>query len=150
VATRQAKKNVEDEMLKMLTTMAYFLIGIAGVIYFGSILNTALISISERQREIATFRVLGYGPREIGQIFLRESLIVNIVGALLGLPLGYFLSTASAAGFDSELFRMPRTIQPISWVLTVVLAIVMCLAAHLVVQTVINKMDWREAIKVKE
>lgn len=150
VATRQAKENVEDEMLKMMTTMAYFLIAIAAVIYSGSILNAALISISERQREIATLRVLGYGPRAIGGIFLRESLIVNVVGALLGLPLGYFISLASAAGFDSELFRMPRVIQPISLVVTVVLAIVMCLASHFIVQTVINKMDWREAIKVKE
>ena len=61
----------------------------AGIVFFGSILNTSLVSLAERQREVATLRVLGYGPWQVGSLLLRESMITTVLGTLLGMPLGY-------------------------------------------------------------
>ena len=55
-------------------TTKWIIIGLlvlfAGVVFFGSILNASLVSLAERQREVATLRVLGYGPWQIGSLLL--------------------------------------------------------------------------------
>ena len=52
----------------------------AGIIAFGSLLNTALVSLSEREREVGTFRVLGYTSAQVTRIFSGESFLLNGVG----------------------------------------------------------------------
>ena len=86
----------------------------ASVIFFGSILNGSLISISERQREIATYRVLGYTTKEIGAIFLRENLITNMTGAVLGLGFGYWMTVAMMAQYQNDAYSMPAVVWPSS------------------------------------
>ena len=149
-AVREQKASIVRTLLDSMIFTITMIIGFAGIIFFGSILNSSLISLSERQTEIGTFRVLGYGPHEVGMIFLQESLLVNSVGLLIGLPLGYWLSLLLCQLYDTELFRIPQVIRPAGFVWTSVLAVVFTLAAHYFVQRAINKMDWLEALKVKE
>ncbi len=122
----------------------------AGIVFFGSILNASLVSLAERQREVATLRVLGYGPWQVGSLLFRESMITTILGTLLGMPLGYLLMLASAEAYASDLFRLPIVTSPGLWILTMVLAIVFGLITHLFVQRAINKMDWLDALKIQE
>ncbi len=145
----QRTKLVETLVGQMLVSIAVT-IGFAGMIFFGSVLNSSLISLSERQQEIATLRVLGYTPREIGVIFLRESLCVNFTGTLLGLPLGYLLCLLFVWIYNFELFRLPFVISTASWFVTVFLGIGFTLAAHVPVQRAINRLDWLQALNVKE
>ena len=122
----------------------------AGIVFFGSILNASLVSLAERQREVATLRVLGYGPWEIGSLLLRESMITTILGALLGMPLGYVLTVAIARAYASDLFRMPVVASAGLWMLTMGLAIAFGLITHLFVQRAISTMDWLDALKTQE
>ena len=122
----------------------------AGVVFFGSILNASLISLSERQREVATLRVLGYGPWQIGSLLLRESMIVTLVGTLVGMPIGYGLSVLTSMAYDTELFRFPVISTPGTWIWTLTLAVLFGLSAHAVVQIVVHRMDWLEALQAKE
>ncbi len=162
---RQLKKmpqlqavNSRDDMLRMLEetlvrNMSVFigmLVLFAGVVFFGSILNSSLVSLAERQREVATLRVLGYGPWQIGNLLLRESLIVTLLGTLLGMPVGYGLSVLMAKAYDTEMFRFPVVSSPSTYVWTLVLAVVFALIAHLGVQRAIHRMDWLEALQAKE
>jgi putative ABC transport system permease protein len=125
-------------------------VGFAGVIFFGSILNSSLVSLAERQREIATLRVLGYGPWEIGSLLFRESLILTGVGTLLGMPLGYGLTVLMAKSYESELLRFPVVSSAWTWIATAVLALVFAVAAYLFVQVAVHRMDWLEALQAKE
>ena len=143
-------KNLEDTVIKTQSTFIGLLVMFAGVIFFGSVLNASLISLAERQTEVATLRVLGYGPWEIGGLFLREGMLVNLLGTLLGLPLGYWLSVAMVEAYDTELFRIPVVFNADVWVWTLVAAVGFGLAAHVFVQRSILRMDWLEALKVKE
>ncbi|MBI1899527.1 MAG: ABC transporter permease [Planctomycetia bacterium] len=149
-ARADAIKNLEDTVIKTQKTFIGLLIVFAGVIFFGSVLNSSLIGLAERQAEVATLRVLGYGPWEVGGIFLRESMTVNLAGTLLGIPLGYRLCHWLADAHDTELFRIPVVYAP--WVIatTLVLSVVFGLLAHAFVQRGIHKMDWLEALKVRE
>jgi putative ABC transport system permease protein len=127
-----------------------FVVLFAGVIFFSSLLNSSLVGLAERRREVATLRVLGYNEWQVGGLFLRESLVVNSLGTLLGLPLGYGLAWMLSKIYDTETFRFPL-ISP-AWVYfaAVGLAIVFALVAHAVVQRSINRLDWLDASKTKE
>lgn len=143
-------QNLNDTVIDTQKTFIGVLIVFAGIIFFGSVLNNSLISLAERQREVATFRVLGYTPWQIGGLFFRETAVVNTVGTLLGLPLGYALSLGITEAYNNELFRIAVSTPPRLWITTITLAIIFTIVAHGFVQWAILKMDWLEALKVKE
>ena len=101
----------------------------AGVIFFSSLLNSSLISLAERRREVATLRVLGYTEWQVGALFLRESLVINSIGTLLGLPLGYSLAWLLSKMYNTEMFRFPLVSPPGVWYGTVIMALVFALGA---------------------
>ena len=100
------RRDMIDNLVQTLINNQYVFIGVlvlfAGIIFFGSIVNSSLVSLAERQREVATLRALGMGPWEVGGIFLRESLLVNLVGTLLGLPFGYLLVQLTSWAYAEE------------------------------------------------
>ena len=153
----QSVNAIEDEKQQLMGTIVKSMmasIGVvivfSGVLFFGSILNASLISISEREREIATLRVLGYGPWEVGAIFLRENLIVNFAGTLAGLLLSYWMTILTLQMFDTDLFRLPFVFNMSNIFITFGFALFFTLTAHLVVQRTIHRMDWRSALQMKE
>jgi putative ABC transport system permease protein len=122
----------------------------AAVIIFGSTLNTALISLAERRTEVGTLLTLGYSPWAVGSVFLREGLLVNLAGSLLGLPLGYVLFRALLVFYSTELVRLPAHCPPgvLAW--TVALCLLFGLVAYGVVQRSILTMDWLERVRLSE
>jgi putative ABC transport system permease protein len=93
---------------------------------------------------------LGYTEWQVGALFLRENLVINSLGTLAGLPLGYSLAYALSRMYDTEMFRFPLVSPPKVWYGTVLMAILFALVAHAVVQRTINKLDWLDASKTKE
>lgn len=142
--------NVVDTLVKNQQVFIFLLVMFAGVIFFGSVLNSSLIGLAEREREVATLLVLGYTERQVGGLFLRESLLVNTLGSLVGLPLGYGLNVAITIAYDTDLFRIPVVDPKIIWLETLALGTVFALAAHAIVQRAIWRMNWLEALKTKE
>ncbi len=147
---RESKAAIGKQMTGAMKGMAGIMILFAGVIFFGSILNGSLISIAERKREIATFRVLGYQSREVGGMFIRENLTINLLGAFLGLPVGYWMLQGLARQYNTDVFTMPAVVDPASWFWPIVYAVIFVLASHLVVQRTINRLHWGEALAMKE
>jgi len=143
-------KSLRDTVLQNQGLVITFFIGFAGILFFGSILNTALVSLAERQGEIATLRALGYTPWQVGSLLLRESMIAAMLGAVLGLPLGYLLTVITAQMYASDLFRMPIVTTPGLWLLTLSLAVVFGLLTHLCIQRSIQKTAWLDALKTQE
>jgi putative ABC transport system permease protein len=139
-----------DEVLRTQWVTIYLLVLFAGIVFFGSILNASLVSMAERQRELATLRVLGYGPWQIGSLLLRESLITTLLGTLLGMPVGYFLTVVTAKSYASDMFRLPVLLSPGILLATFLLAVFFWFLAHLAVQRVIHRMNWLDDLKVSE
>ncbi|HXT60797.1 MAG TPA: FtsX-like permease family protein, partial [Pirellulales bacterium] len=142
--------NVMDTLVKNQRVFIFLLVMFAGVIFFGSVLNSSLIGLAERAREVATLLVLGYNERQVGGLFLRESLLINTLGTLAGLPLGYFLNVGIAIAYDTDMFRIPVIDPKKIWVAALVLGTLFALAAHAIVQRTIWRMNWLEALKTKE
>jgi putative ABC transport system permease protein len=147
---RDLVANITRTLLQNQFVFIGVLVAFAGVIFFGSIVNASMVNLAERQREVATFRALGYSQWSIGAMFLRESMITNMIGSVLGLPMGFFLMWLTAWAYENDLMRLPVVAAPWVWNATLGLAVLFALLAHGVVQWRINTMNYLEALKVKE
>lgn len=143
-------RNLIDTVVNTQQIFIGLLVLFAGVMFFGSLLNSSLIALAERQREVATLRVLGYSAWEVGGLFLREGSVIHALGTLLGLPLGYLLAYVLSVVYDTEMFRFPLVTPPVVWIKTLLCAALFILSAHAVVQRAIHKLDWLDASKTKE
>jgi putative ABC transport system permease protein len=139
-------KTAVQNMMVFIFTLIFF----AGTVFFGSIVNSSLVSLAERQREVSTLGALGYGRWEIGLLFLRENLLTNLAGTGLGFPVGYLLTVLMAVCYSNDLIRLPVVFGGGILAVTFAVAIVFALAAHGFVQWRIHRMDYLEGLKVKE
>lgn len=83
-------------------------------------------------------------------MFLRESLLVNIAGGLLGMPLGLWLSIWIIQAHNREAYRLPTVPSPTAYIVTITLTLVFTLAAHFLVQRAIERLDWIDALNARE
>jgi putative ABC transport system permease protein len=147
------RANVIRNIKVIVETQRIFIVLIvifAGVIFFSSLLNASLVGLAERRREVATLRVLGYTEYQVGGLFLRESLVINTIGTICGLPLGYMLAYMLSRIYDTEMFRFPLIAPTWSWYTTFGMGLAFALVAHSFVQRTITKLDWLDASKTKE
>ena len=86
----------------------------------------------------------------IGGLFFRESLVTNALGTLIGLPIGWMLVWLTVNSYTNDLLRLPVVSDTWVWALTWLMSFVFLLLAHGVVQWNIHRMDFVEALKVKE
>ncbi len=144
------RERMQTTFVDKLSGMAWPMVFFGAVIFLGSILNASLIGIMERKREIATCRVLGYSPLEVGNLMLRENMVINAVGILLGLPLGWQMLLGLATEYQNDMYAMPAVITIQSWIVSVLLAVGFVLLCQVVIQRAVNKLHWQEALNMKE
>jgi len=114
------------------------------------VLNAAVVSLSERRREVGTFRVLGYSTAQVAGLFARESFLVSGAGVALGLWGGVGLAYALAGLYSTELYRFPAVIRPGSIALSAVLMLAFIGLAQLAVFGLVRRLDWLSVLNVKE
>jgi putative ABC transport system permease protein len=135
---------------KTMGTMMFIMVLFAGLVAFGSVFNTALVSLSERQREVGTLRVLGYSPTQITGIFSGESLMLNGAGILMGLAFGILLAHGLSLAYSTELYRFPAVIYPWRLAMCAVIMGIFVSAAQLIIHRLICKLKWLEVVKIME
>lgn len=81
--------------------------GFAIVVAFGIVYNSARISLSERQRELATLRVVGFTQREVAGVLISELVILTLMALPLGLLIGTGFATAILRTINTEFVRLP-------------------------------------------
>jgi len=141
---------INETFGKNMGTMIGIMVLFSGLVAFGSVLNAAMVSLSEREREVGTLRVLGYTPREVAGIFSGESYFLNAFGIALGLAGGVGLAHLMSVAYDMELYRFPTVIYPSRLVIAAVLMCFFVAAAQLVVGVMIRQLPWLDVLKVKE
>ena len=147
---RRAFMLLEETFGETMGVMLFIQVLFAGVIAFGSTVNAALVSLSEREREVGTLRVLGYGPGYVAGIFAGESFLLSAVSIALGVPAGIGLVHLIAGLYETEMFRFPVIIQGDRLVMAAVLILLFTAAAQLIIRRQIGRMDWLAALKLHE
>jgi putative ABC transport system permease protein len=147
--TRQFTR-MEESFGETMGTMISVMVLFAGLIAFGSVLNAALVSLSERQREVGTLRVLGYSPGQVARIFSGESFLLNAVGILIGLEAGIGLAHLLSMAYDTELYRFPAIVYPSRLLHAAILMAAFVSIAQILIYRMIRKFDWLEVLKTRE
>jgi putative ABC transport system permease protein len=139
-----------DTVVRHLMVFISMFSALACALGFGVAYNSARIALSERGRELATLRVLGFSRGEISYILLGEVGLLIGIALPIGCVLGRLLSQLMAAAFDSELYRVPLTIEGSTYGVSVVIALAATALSAAMVRTRLDRLDLIEVLKTRE
>jgi len=137
---------LEDTISIMM--FIYTLIGAA--IAAGVVYNAARISLTERGRELASMRVLGFTQGEVSYILIGELAILTLIALPIGCLLGLGMAFAVASGMSTELFRVPLVINPSTYGYSAVIVLLAALVSSLLVVSRVRSLDMISVLKTKE
>ena len=151
VALRSAAlASFEKTMVENVTIANTFYLMFAGLIAVGVVYNAARISLSERGRELATLRVLGFSRFEVSYILLGELMLLTLLAVPVGCGLGYLLAWLTTFAFDVELYRIPLVLEPSTYGAAALIVAGAALASGLVVRRRIDRLDLVAVLKTRE
>ncbi len=139
-----------EDMLGTLNYVVIILVVASALLAFVVLYNLANINIGERQREIATLKVLGFYDNEVDSYINKENIIFTVVGILLGLIFGFFLTSAVVVSVEIDKLRFIRRIKPISYVYSVLITLIFSFIVDKVIHFVLKKIDMIESLKSVE
>ena len=152
-----AAVNVLNDMRKrvgsMLSSMNYIVLIVlvcAGALAFIVLYNLTNISINERKREIATLKVLGFYPKETAAYVFRENMVLTLISALAGLPMGYALLWYVMNQIKISSFYFGCRAAPFSYVVSVALTFVFAAIVAFLLYFKLDKIDMADSLKAIE
>jgi putative ABC transport system permease protein len=148
--TKVTLQNFRETMAENMNLQIIVNVMFAGIIAFGVVYNSARVSLSERERELASLRVLGFTRAEISLILLGELALLTLVALPLGAVIGYLLGELIMAGFNNEVYRLSFVVSPatIAWSFLVVIAA--AFVSGLVVRRRLDRLDLVAVLKTRE
>ena len=147
--TKTTMKTLDDTLNSLNYVVAILIIS-AGLLAFVVLYNLSNINISERIRELATIKVLGFYDREVYDYVTRETILLTLIGIVLGLIAGYFLNYFIIGTCEINMLRFNKTIEPLSYLYSVLITIGFTLIVNLVTYFTLKKIDMIESLKSVE
>ena len=138
------------DMLDSLNIIVFVIILCAGALAFIVLYNLTNINISERIREIATLKVLGFYAKEANAYVFRENTALTIFGALAGLVLGKFFHAFVMAQIVVDGLTFDAYVSPQNYVIAFVLTMVFAYITQLIMRRKISKIHMAESLKSVE
>ena len=138
------------QMLRSVNMVVVVLVAAAAALAFIVLYNLTNINITERAREIATLKVLGFTPREVNAYIFREIVLLAMLGALVGLGLGVVLEGFVVVTAEVDQVMFGRTIHWDSFVIAFVLTMVFTAVVMLVMRPKLAHIDMVESLKSNE
>jgi putative ABC transport system permease protein len=147
---RAVLRSFRDVMAANMNLTIFINVLFASVIAFGVVYNAARISLSERSRELASLRVLGFTRTEISLILLGELAILTLAAMPIGGLFGYSLTAAIVRSVDSEVYRFPLYVSrsAVAWSFLGIIAA--ALVSGLLVRRQLDKLDLVAVLKIRE
>jgi putative ABC transport system permease protein len=148
--TWAALQGFRDTMAQNLNIMIFFNVLFAGIIAFGVVYNAARISLSERSRELASLRVMGFTRAEISFILLGELAVLTFLAIPIGLLLGYGMAALVVEAYDIELYRFPLVVTARTYAASALTVAVAAVFSGLVVRRKLDRLDLVAVLKTRE
>lgn len=143
--TSQAK-----DMLGSLDNVVIILIVLSMMLSFVVLYNLSNINISERRREIASLKVLGFYDKEVDLYIAGENIILTIIGISLGLIFGYFLSNIVVGTVEIEYVRFIKHIKPISYIYSALLSALFMVIVNFIAHFLLKRINMIDSLKSVE
>ncbi|MCC6771722.1 MAG: ABC transporter permease [Gemmatimonadaceae bacterium] len=146
----QLLASFEKQLADGLFIGVFFLLGFSGVIAVAVVYNGARVALSERGRELASLRVLGFSRREVAVLLLGEQGLTTLAGIPVGWALGYGLAALVSAGLQTETYRIPLVVSSRTFALAATITVLAAVVSGLVVRRRLDRMDLIEVLKTRE
>jgi putative ABC transport system permease protein len=147
---RTVLRSFRETMAANMNLTVFINLLFAGVIAFGVVYNAARVSLSERSRELASLRVLGFTRAEISLILMEELALLTLVALPVGAVLGYWLSALIFSSVQSEVYRFPMYISRQAVALACLGVSAAALVSALLVRRRLDRLDLIAVLKVRE
>lgn len=139
-----------DTSAEVMLIYTFILSLFAGVIAFGVVYNSARIALSERDRELASLRVLGFTRGEIAYILLGELVVLTLLAIPMGFVLGAMASGAVAEAVATDLYTIPLVLSRRTYALAAVVVLVSAAISAILIRRKLNRLDLIGVLKTRE
>ena len=139
-----------NSMMESLDYIVMLVVFSAGALAFVVLYNLTNINITERTREIATIKVLGFYPRETASYVFSENLLLCVIAALVGLPMGKALHAFVMAQIRIDMMRFDVRVLPLSYLIAVALTFVFAFLVNFALRFKLEKINMAESLKTVE
>lgn len=146
-AVLQSFEEISAQNLKIMTGI---LVTFACIITFSVVYNSARIALSERGRELASLRIIGFTQTEISAILLGEQAILTLSAIPVGFLLGIGLATLMSQAYNSELYRLPVVITRSAYGFTILAVLIAALLSSGLIYRQLNHLDLIAVLKTRE
>jgi putative ABC transport system permease protein len=135
----------ESFRISLTLIIAFACLIAAGIVY-----NGARVSLSERGRELASLRVLGFTRGEVSRMLLGEQAVLTLLAIPGGLAIGYALSWLVSARFGTEMFRVPLVVSGRTYLFAVAIVALAALLSAFTVRRRLDRIDLVAVLKTRE
>lgn len=150
VSQDRAIASFRETSAQSMLTFTFILSLFAGVIAFGVVYNSARISLSERDRELASLRVLGFTRGEVAYILLGELALLTLLAVPVGLALGALASAGVAEGLQTDLYQFPVVLRRGTFALAAAVVLGAAAVSALIVGRGLRRLDLVGVLKTRE
>lgn len=143
-------QSFEDVLAEGILIAAGFLLGFACIIAVGVVYNAARIALSERGRELASLRVMGFRRREVAWLLLGEQGILTIFAIPIGWIIGYVLSYSITIAMQTDIYRIPFIVESRTYITSALLVLITAIASSWLVRRRLDRLDLIKVLKTRE
>jgi putative ABC transport system permease protein len=150
VVREDAIQSFYETMAESILIFTFFIVLLAGTVAFGVVYNSARIALSERGRDLASLRVLGFTRGEISYILLGELGVLTLAAIPIGFLIGRGLCAYLIVAMQSELYRVPLILEQSTYAFAATVVIVSACISGLIVRRKLDHLDLVVVLKTKE
>lgn len=149
IQSKQMIMDSFDTFMELMNTMIVILI--LGAVLLGVVVlyNLGIMSYTERYREMATLKVVGFKDKKIGRLLIGQNLWVTVIGIVIGLPLGIATLGYMLMKLAPE-YELKLSITPLAYIISILITLGMSLLVSLMVSAKNKRIDMVEALKTAE
>lgn len=139
-----------NDMLKSMDTVIVIIVIAAGMLAFIVLYNLNNINISERQRELATLKVLGFYEMEVSEYMFRENIWLTVIGSIVGMVFGVILHQFVIKTVEIDIMMFGRSVKPASFAYSILLTFLFSFLVNLAMHFKLKKINMVESLKSVE
>lgn len=150
IASVQSLQDIRDSFMEFMDYTIYsvsVILVFSAILGFAIVYNSGIMTINERQLEFSSMRVMGFYKKEIFKMITRETLLISVIGIIIGIPLGQSMLTGMGTAFNNDLYTFEMIATPISHMKTILLTVIFIAISIFATYEKIHRLNFIDALK---
>ncbi|UWR21825.1 ABC transporter permease [Sulfitobacter sp. S190] len=150
VEMNENRRSFQETIEENIVVMNTIYIAVAVLITVGVTYNAARIQLSERARELASLRILGFGRGDVSYILIGEMMLIALIAQPFGWGIGAYIAHLMSTNFTSDLYEIPLVLKPATFTFASLVVLGAALMSVLVVRRRLDRLDLVSVMKTRE